>query len=71
MPIKANNIKYLTFSIPNREMRFIFCTKITAWFQDAVKQRDLSRLHGAFLSGDANTAEEELGGVMANFIEDL
>jgi hypothetical protein len=51
----------LDMSIPNREVRYIYVTKISEWFDERVKQRDFSKFHDAVLSGNAEVLQEELG----------
>jgi len=48
-------------SIPNREVRYIYETKIYEWFKDRVKLRDFSPLYNALLTGDAESVQKELG----------
>lgn len=52
--------RYLTMRIPNAEVEYIFRSKIRSWFQEWIKQRDMSRLHTAFISKDTETFEEEM-----------
>lgn len=66
--IGENDTKYLTFAIPNREVRYIFYNKVQAWFNDQIKQRDMSCLHNAFVEKDAVTVEEELNDIMVETI---
>ncbi len=66
-----NDIRYLTFRIPNREVRYIFYTKVLSWFQAKMKQRDMSRLHNAFISKDAAVVEEELNDIMLETISSM
>lgn len=58
--VSENDIRYLTFRIPNREVRYIFYTKVNAWFQAKMKERDMSRLHKAFIQKDVEVLEAEL-----------
>ena len=69
--ISENDIRYLTFRIPNREVRYIFYTKVTAWFQAKMKQRDMSRLHNAFIQKDVTVFEEELNDIMMETISSM
>lgn len=59
-----NDTRYLTFAIPNREVRYIFREKIMAWFREKMKGRDLSRLHTAFVNEDTQTLQEELTDIL-------
>ena len=44
---------YVTLSIPNREVRQIYKTKILGWFREEIGQRDLSNLYKDMLEGNA------------------
>lgn len=52
--------RYLTMEIPNEEVKYIFREKIMAWFERKMKERDLTRLHTAFVNKDTQTLEDEL-----------
>lgn len=52
---------YVELAIPNREVRMVYKNKIDNWFREEVKQRDLTPLYRAMLSGDAENFETELG----------
>lgn len=60
----GDDTRYLTFAIPNREVRYIFREKIMAWFNEKMKGRDLTRLHTAFVNKDAQTLQEELTDIL-------
>lgn len=60
--------KYLTLKIPNREVRYIFRTKVLSWFDEQVKKRDQSRLFRAFLEQDAVTVREEIEDMLVQTI---
>ena len=59
-----DDMRYLTLAIPNREVRYIFREKIMAWFNQKMKERDLTRLHTAFVSKDTQTLQEELTDIL-------
>ena len=59
-----DDTRYLTLMIPNREVRYIFREKIMAWFERKMKERDLTRLHTAFVNKDTKTLEEELTDIL-------
>ncbi len=59
-----NDTRYLTLAIPNREVRYIFREKIMAWFDQKMKERDLTRLHTAFVNKDAQMLQEELTDIL-------
>jgi hypothetical protein len=47
-------------AIPNQEVLSIYENQITEWFNDTVKQKDMSILYNALFSGDAETFQTEL-----------
>lgn len=69
--VSENDIRYLTFKIPNREVRYIFYTKVNAWFQAKMKARDMSRLHKAFIQKDVEVLEAELNDIMLETISSM
>jgi hypothetical protein len=59
MDERTNEI-YVTLTIPNEEVRYIFRTKVLGWFDEKVKARDRSRLFNALVNMDVATVEEEI-----------
>ena len=59
---------YITLSIPNREVKYIFRTKILRWFHDKVKAKDLSRFYTAILNKDVQVFEEDLSKMLVETI---
>ena len=51
---------YVELSIPNREVKYIFRTKVLGWFDEKVKARDRSRLFTALINLDVEIVEEEI-----------
>lgn len=51
---------FLTFAIPNKEVKYIFRTKILTWFQEKVKQKDRLALFDALIRQDTETMESEI-----------
>jgi hypothetical protein len=51
---------YVTLTIPNEEVRYIFRTKVLGWFDEKVKARDRSKLFTALINMDVETVEEEI-----------
>jgi len=60
--------RYLELSIPNREVKFIFRTKILKWFEEKVKSKDLSKLYTSIINKDSETFETELGRLLMETI---
>jgi len=59
---------YLELCIPNREVKYIFRTKILKWFEEKVKAKDLSKLYTSIINGEAEIFEEELGRLLMETI---
>lgn len=57
---ERNDQRYLTLKIPNREVRYIFRTKVLGWFDEQVKNRDQTTLFRAFLNQDTETVRNEI-----------
>jgi len=60
--------RYLELGIPNREVKYIFRTKVLRWFQDKVKVKDLTNLYTAIINGQAETFEAEIGRLLMETI---
>ncbi|MFT8350747.1 AAA family ATPase [Clostridium saccharoperbutylacetonicum] len=60
--------RYLELSIPNREVKYIFRTKILKWFEEKVKAKDLSKLYTSIINGEPEIFEEELGRLLMETI---
>lgn len=56
----ANDNRYIELRIPNREVKYIFRTKILGWFDEKVKACDRSKLFTALVNLDVETMEEEI-----------
>ncbi len=52
--------RYIELSIPNREVKYIFRTKILKWFEEKIKTKDLSGLYAAIINKDSEAFQEEL-----------
>jgi hypothetical protein len=60
--------RYATLALPNREVKYIFRTKILSWFQEKVKEKDLTRLYTALINKDVPVFEEELSEMLLETI---
>jgi hypothetical protein len=47
--------KVVDLSIPNLELYYIYETKITEWFDERIKEKDLTAFFEAILAGDVET----------------
>lgn len=52
--------QYVTMTIPNYEIRYIYRNTISNWFYDKIKTRDLSPLYCAMLEGNEAKFQKEL-----------
>ncbi len=60
--------KYLTLTIPNEEVRYIFRNKVLAWFRDQLGKRDQTRLFRAFAKMDVPVVRDELEDMLMSVI---
>ncbi len=51
---------FVELMIPNKEVKYIFRTKILGWFEEKVKAKDRSHLFQALIDRDVETLEEEI-----------
>lgn len=65
---ERTNQKFLELAIPNREVKYIFRTKILFWFREKIEGKDLSNLYIALINKDVSTFEEELNEVLMETI---
>jgi hypothetical protein len=54
--------------IPNREVDIIYSNKISEWFDDRIKEKDLAVFFNAILAGDIETFQRELTVLLAGSI---
>ena len=52
--------KYIELSIPNSEVRYIYKTTVLRWFEEQVKQKDLTTLYHSIIDGKVLELEKEL-----------
>lgn len=60
--------RYVELAIPNREVKYIFRTKILSWFQEEMGQKDLSSLYKAFQEKNVSVLEEEMNELLLQTI---
>jgi hypothetical protein len=61
----------LELIIPNRELRYVFNTKISDWFDERIRQKDFTKMFTAILGGDVETFENELSDILFQTISYL
>ena len=52
--------KFIELAIPNKEVKYIYRRTIRRWFEEQVKQKDLTIFYQAVLSGNEEVFEKEL-----------
>lgn len=52
--------QYVTMSIPNLEVGYIYQNTIITWFKEKIKERDLTVMYQAIQEGDGETLQTEL-----------
>ncbi|MFG6323431.1 MAG: ATP-binding protein [Lachnospiraceae bacterium] len=67
----ANDVRWLTMRLPNREVRYIFREKVMTWFREKIQEKDLTNLYTAFVSKDTATLEDELNQIMFETISSM
>lgn len=63
-----NENHFVELTIPNKEVNYIFRTKILSWFQKKVKEKDRTRLMQAVIDGDTAVMEEEISEMLMETI---
>lgn len=60
--------RFMQLAIPNKEVKYIFRTKILKWFDQKIKAEDLSYLYTAVLKGDVETFQKEINRLLRKTI---
>ncbi len=63
-----NDTLYLTMTVPNREVRYIYSNTIREWFDRHIETRDLSKLHNALIEGRTEDAEDFINDMLEESI---
>ncbi len=64
----VGNSIHITMKIPNREIAYIYESKIMNWIDEKIYQTDLTKLYTATLSGDTETMQEEINELLEEVI---
>ena len=59
---------YLELTIPNKEILYIYKTKIIEWFDERVRTTDLTKMYTAVLNGDAQAFQNKLSEMLKDTI---
>ena len=65
---KSTNQIFFRLAIPNKEVNYIFRTKVLSWFREKTEERDLSVLYNALVNKDVSVLEEELNEILMETI---
>lgn len=57
--------KFIELAIPNKEVKYIFRTKILKWFEQNIKTRDFTKMYDAIIDRHPEIFEEETGRCVA------
>lgn len=63
--------RYVTMSIPNGEVRYIYNNTILNWFRDKIKSKDLSGFYQAIIEGQTETVQNDLSKLLMDSISFL
>lgn len=60
--------KYLKLAIPNKEVKYIFKTKVLKWFEQKIKAENLTNIYKSVLKGDVETFQKEINRLLRKTI---
>ena len=60
--------KYLKLAIPNKEVKYIFKTKVLKWFEQKIKAENLTNIYISVLKGDVETFQKEINRLLRKTI---
>ena len=60
--------KYLKLAIPNKEVKYIFRTKVLKWFEQKIKAENLTNIYKSVLKGDVETFQKEINRLLRKTI---
>lgn len=63
-----DKIIYLTLTIPNEEIAYVYKDKISQWFLDVIKGQDFNKMYNSIFEVNTNILEEELSDILMNTI---
>lgn len=63
--------RFITMTVPNEEVAYIYESTIANWFRDKIKMKDLSMLHSCLMEGEAQGVQRELSGLLIESISYL
>ncbi|MGL6106325.1 MAG: AAA family ATPase [Romboutsia sp.] len=60
--------RFVELAIPNKEVKYIFRTKILKWFDEKIKAENLSTLYTAIIKGDVELLQKEINRLLRKTI---
>ena len=66
--IEEDGTRYMQLAIPNKEVKYIFRTKILKWFNEKIKSENLSELYTAIVNGDVEIFQKEINRLLRKTI---
>ena len=60
--------KFIESAIQNKEVKYIFRTKVLNWFEENIKTRDFTKMYNAIIECNPEIFEEELADVLLESI---
>ena len=60
--------RFIELAIPNKEVKYIFRTKIKKWFYEMIKGENLDKFYSAMFQGDEQTFEDEITNLLEKSI---
>lgn len=60
--------RIIEIAIPNREVKYIFRTKILKWFNEKIRAENLSDLYTAIINGDCDVFQKEINRLLRKTI---
>ena len=60
--------RFIEFAIPNKEVKYIFKTKILKWFNEKIKLSNMTKLFNSIINKEPEIFEEELGKLLIETI---
>lgn len=58
------NVHYISMTIPNEEVRYIYKNTVLAWFDSCVRKKDFSAFYKSIIGGDADLFEKTVTGML-------
>lgn len=60
----VGNVRYISMTIPNEEVRYIYKNTVLAWFDSCVRKKDFSAFYRSIIGGDVDMFEKTVTGML-------